>query len=314
MKNRQFKRLLDLYISNEIDAKGKKTMDDFFVFFQTKNERDAFANVQEKESIRKEIFSNVVTSIKHQKRIRILSWFTRIAASIMIVFGIGYGLLRSLHNYSSTSMVTVNTRYGERRTVVLSDSSVVVLNAGSKLMYAREFSTTHRKVTLEGEAFFEVTRDSQRPFIIQSRDITTTVLGTSFSVHAYPDEYCCVTVKTGHVKVTLNDVNHQSIYLQSGEQAYLKNKGDEMEKRVVNSQLFTAWQNNHLIFNQLRFEDILKVLERNYGVKIHCSNHAIMQKQITTQYFNESLSSIIKDLQFMVNFKYEMNEDYISIY
>lgn len=181
----------------------------------------------------------------------------------------------------TTQYSVLSTPKGGTYQIVLPDGSKVWLNAASTLRYPVRFSDDTRTVEIEGEAYFSVnSRQSsvagKSPFIVKTRGQETVVLGTEFSISAYPDQVVKTTLASGAVKVTALQgstadqspvTNHQSLILAPGEQSTLHKDGRlRKEKTDVSSDI--AWKNNDFIFNNTPLTDIMYQLERWYDVEV----------------------------------------------
>ena len=158
---------------------------------------------------------------------------------------------------------------GQKLTFDLPDGSIVKLNSGSKLIFPKTFNEDHRKVTLIGEAFFDVRRDTSRPFEIVSEQLYVKVLGTSFNVKAYPnDKENNVAVKSGKVEVrTLSNSN--SAILNKSEMAVFNQENKSFSSLpVVDSVAVFGWTEQQLIFHNQRIDEIFNVMERWFNVNI----------------------------------------------
>ncbi|TKT88950.1 FecR family protein [Dyadobacter frigoris] len=211
------------------------------------------------------------------RRFVILPLWTRVAA-VWILLAVscgvgGYFIARwsdapLLKDTALALLVQTHTEVagiGERKKVTLEDGSVIWLNAESKLTYPVSFQKNSREVSLEGEAYFEIVRDTERPFIIQSGKITTKVLGTSFNIKAYQaDPAVSVTVMTGKV-----EVNSPESAIQIVRNQQVKYADGNIYKEVdIDAAAQIAWRNGKLQFRNTLLSDVIKTLERNYPVKI----------------------------------------------
>lgn len=162
-------------------------------------------------------------------------------------------------------------RGGEYR-ITLSDGTRVWLNAASVLTFPPVFAGNERKVRLVGEAFFEVTPDTARPFIVATARMDIKVLGTSFNVSVYEDEE---TVHTTLVKgsVEVQPVQQEAIMLKPGEQACLA--GNRMTAKAVNTSQFTSWIDGKFMFCNTALEEISKQISRWYDVDIFFSSEQV---------------------------------------
>lgn len=149
--------------------------------------------------------------------------------------------------------------------LILEDSTEVWLNSETELKYPVHFSSVERKVFLQGEAYFKVVADQERPFIVTTSRTTTKVLGTSFNVSAYPDEHTLhTTLEEG--KVEVNDpLTGQTVFLVPGEQALLED--DHLAVRKVDTRLYTLWRMDRFVFSSENLEDVLKTLGRWYDIE-----------------------------------------------
>ena len=162
-------------------------------------------------------------------------------------------------------------RGGEYR-ITLSDGTRVWLNAASVLTFPQAFAGNERKVQLTGEAYFEVTPDTARPFIVATARMDIKVLGTSFNVSAYEDEE---TVHATLVKgsVDVQTARQEMMRLKPGEQACLA--GNRMVVKAVNTRQFTSWIDGKFMFCNTALEEISKQISRWYDVDIFFSNEQV---------------------------------------
>ena len=159
---------------------------------------------------------------------------------------------------------------------VLPDGSVVTLNSNSKLTFPREFKGDLREVSIEGEAFFDVKPNPEKPFVIHAGNAQVKVLGTSFNVCAYPDDETIeVIVKTGKVQVTNNRENEETeareVYLTPGEKGTLFKQTSLLKKSVNTDPNFLSWKTHDLVFDNVPLGDVIRTLEKAYHVEIDLS-------------------------------------------
>ncbi|MDR2284211.1 MAG: FecR domain-containing protein [Sphingobacterium sp.] len=167
---------------------------------------------------------------------------------------------------AEAKMATLHTPRGGQYRVILPDGTKVVLNAASSLTYPLHFEGGFRKVSVEGEAYFEVAKDKQRPFIVASRMQEITVTGTQFNVNNYSDEPAvATTLIEGQVKIK-NTGSDRTIVLKPGEQAVSNHQGMAIES--VDPSRFIAWKDDYFVFESMPLSDILRQLSRWYDVEI----------------------------------------------
>lgn len=193
---------------------------------------------------------------------------------------------------------TLKIPRGGKYFVILSDSTKVWLNSDSKLRYPVTFSNNERQVELEGEAFFEVTKDNQRPFLVKSNQQEIRVLGTSFNVRVYDDEQLAyTTLVEGSVEVKYRNTEDGHLQLKPSEQAVIDHSVQNALIRKVNSQDYIAWRDGIYFFNNERIEDILRTLSRWYDTEVVFQNEQIKDMRFTgsfnrTQYLNDIITII----------------------
>jgi len=166
----------------------------------------------------------------------------------------------------SEEMNTLHTPKGGNFQLALPDGTLVSMNAGSSLSYPLWFGNKERRVTLSGEAYFDVSHDSERPFHVVAGDIDVQVLGTRFNMMAYRDEPgTAVTLETGRVAVSQGD---HSLTLVPGEQAYADAATPVMKKRKVDLHEALAWKNGYFSFESQDITAIMNNIARWYDYEV----------------------------------------------
>lgn len=199
------------------------------------------------------------------RRISPLKTALRIAAGAALLLLTGMFFKDKLGNSSKTIAATTET--DSTKELALSDGSKVTLNQSSQLVFSPKFEKNTREVELTGEAFFNISRDVDRPFVIETQAAKVTVLGTSFNVRSYPnDEIFEVFVETGKVKVDFKE-NGQSIELIPGQFIRFKSSTGEMVKGLDKSAVPNAWRTGVISFKGQRLHNIFEGMQRLYGVE-----------------------------------------------
>lgn len=252
-----------------------------------------------------QVYTNLMSRINSKGRK--FSWM-KIAAVLLpfLVLNIAFWI------YSGTdNRVTVNKDIyvpcGERMTVMLSDGTKVYLNADTKLTYPEQFVGKERKVSVEGEAYFEVKKDSEKPFIVDVSFMQIKVLGTSFNVNAYPSEKkVLTTLDEGSVKIRNTQSNSFDYIMKPGETAiYEKETGTCIIQKNKDYKNESIWLKDVLIFNDTPLEDVLKILSRKYNVQFSVENKAIYSYTYTLKSESESLQEILENMGHITPIKYE---------
>ena len=171
------------------------------------------------------------------------------------------------------NQVMVEAQNGHRAAVILPDGSKVNLNSGSYISYQQSFGKKAREVKLSGEAFFEVTKDPKKKFIVHTEYINIEVLGTTFNVYAYERENTVeMVLLTGKVKINTNKAPYQSYYVKPNEKISLDKQSGSLKIKKTDARFETAWLRDEMVFRSERLETVFDKLERKYGVTIQYDN------------------------------------------
>lgn len=209
-------------------------------------------------------------------------------------------------------LVAVQTVEGEQKEINLPDGSTVWLNENSRLAYLEDF--TKRDVELEGEAFFDVERSEEHPFQIMSGDATTTVLGTSFNVRAYPnEEQVEVTVETGTVELAVAKKKAdkiekvKAVRLPAGTSGVVYKKEEKVEKVEEKISNAISWKTMRLDFDEDSMKEVISILERHFDADIQVSNNMIFDCPYTSSFDQPNLDEILMVIGASVGFEVEKN-------
>lgn len=206
--------------------------------------------------------------------------------------------------------------YGETFSLRLSDGTKVWLNAGSKLRFPQKFANSkqQRVVYLEGEAFFDVATDKERPFIVNTQELDIKVLGTEFNVSSYgSDDVISITLVEGSVSVYETRTPKNALVLEPSYQANYDKFGNNLSKKMVDTNVFTAWIQNKLVVDHLKFSEILVRLERRYHVKFVNNAEYLNEETYKGEFENENIESILKTIALSTPFSYEIDQNIITI-
>ncbi|MEQ9221673.1 MAG: DUF4974 domain-containing protein [Cyclobacteriaceae bacterium] len=199
---------------------------------------------------------------------------------------------------------------GQKSRVYLPDGSVVNLNSGSELKYTEGFHDG-RIVYLKGEAFFDVKKDSLRPFTVVSGRLSTTALGTSFNINAFGEDEEVVLV-TGKVSVK-DGTTQNELLLDPGEKVQVNAQYERFEKEEANVLVHTYWKDGILYFDKVKMADVIDALERWYGVKIIVKGEIPDDKCTGLFKKNEYLTNVLNILSHSVAFDYQLNDKEVKL-
>lgn len=267
--------------------------------------------------------------VRHINRI----WW--VAASIIVLLVPLYlWYLQNEQTEISPYELAKTSKPGERKSFQLPDGSTVKLNAGSTIDIDAGFNTHNREVTLQGEAFFDVTHDSSKPFIIHTHSMDIRVLGTVFNVKAYPEDKITETsLLEGAVEITMKNDKGEKIILKPNQKIILpviapvekqetQTAAVEQAPFVITSLSYNktdsslteiSWTENRLVLNDNSFEEVAAIMERWYDVDIAFRDDAVKQFRYTATFDQKTIDQVLKALQLSRHFEYSRNGDDIII-
>jgi ferric-dicitrate binding protein FerR (iron transport regulator) len=294
-----------------IQTEFEKEEADKDFLFELEQQWDSLKDESVSEFHQHTVWNKVVDRLDFNRagKVRELSVFTvlqRVAAILFIPLAIGF----LIYFYSSKSVIQneawaeITCPSGVRTEFQLPDGSTGVLNSDSKLKYAVNFST-NRELELEGQAFFKVVKDKTHPFRVRTEKLQVEVLGTSFSILAYPDETREeVVLKTGQVKVL--DANLKPLALLSPDQQLVFEKASSrFVKQEVDARALVSWIEGKLVFRNERFEDIANQLSRWYHVEIEIVGQKLKDYKYYGTFENESLEDVLRLIKLTAPIKYQ---------
>ncbi|NKI27585.1 DUF4974 domain-containing protein [Arenibacter sp. 6A1] len=227
-------------------------------------------------------------------------------------------------SYSNTNDVkelefnTLRVPYGKKFNVELSDGTKVFLNSGTVLTFPIKFlKGKERQVFLSGEAFFDVSKDSLHPFMINSNDLKVSVLGTKFNMASYQEDQASqVVLVEGSVKLSANKEllkNGQTTILEPGfKGSFDKEKGDFTTEKVLTN-IYTSWMDGELVFREVTFNNILKKLERQFDVTILNENKVMAKEKFNASFKDNSLPKILEYFKTFYGIQYTISDNEITI-
>lgn len=238
-----------------------------------------------------------------------------IAASLLllIISYAGFNWMGKEEASNLQSIIEKQTKYGQKLTVSLPDGTIVKLNAGSTISYPAEFSGNKREVRFSGEGFFEVVKDSSKPFIIESDGIFTKVLGTSFNLRSYSNEgEINVAVVTG--KVEIRQPADTSVLLLPYEMGVFDKSKRQITKQVYDSGIVLAWQDDVLNFNKMPLPKVVDELEKWYGVKFVMDEDVRLSGDFSGIFQHSSLEHVLEGIQYTSISKFQFKIEDKKVY
>ena len=230
----------------------------------------------------------------------------RIAASVIIIVGLGLLAYRVFNDRTKEMTVVA------QKTVLndtLPDGSVVTVNKGSSISYASKFKGETRQVSLKGEAFFNVTPNKKKPFIISVNDVQITVVGTSFNVKTINGN-TDVVVETGIVTVTRAG---KTVVLKANEEVIVNVKDSALTKEKVSDQLYKYYRTKEFVCDDTPLWKLVEVLNEAYNSHIVIGTPALKDMRINTTFNNESLDQVLNVISLTLNIRINKEGDTIIL-
>ena len=208
--------------------------------------------------------------------------------------------------------VSFVTERGDKKEVFLPDGSKITLNVDSELTYPKEFNNSIREVTLVGEAFFDIKRNVNKPFIVNANNIKIKVLGTSFNVKSYDtDKKMETTLVTG--KVELIKDKETPIILAPSQKAVFHKKKNTIKIEEVNASDVIAWKKGKLFFDKTPLQEVVVDLERKYNVSINIKSQKLLNYEYTGTFDNLNIDEVLKMLTISSPIKYNIKGEKIIL-
>lgn len=291
-------------------------------------EEDAlFSKIQSKISVSEIAQENGSFKLKTVKDdVQSGLWWAKAAAAVALISSLLTGAY-FYRNYLPVAEKTVRmvTNSTQKRRTTLPDGTLVWLNVNSKLSYASLFNGKQREVWLIGEAYFEVKHNAKRPFVVHTANLSVKDLGTIFNLKAYPNRKTETSLIQGSIAIALNhQVNtitlkpYQKLVLDHAEKTepaapvHLENIPFQEDGAAVAE---IGWIHQEFGFNNERFEDILPVLEKRFGVQLVIKNPKVKDYRFTGRFKDAGLNTVLNALRFSNEFEYRKEgEKAIVIY
>jgi len=206
-----------------------------------------------------------------------------IRAAVVLIAVLSGALIQSVisNYYKTTGYTELSVPLGQMAQIKLPDGTKAWLNSGSTFRYPTDFEKSSREVYLNGEAFFDVAKDKSKPFVINAKNFSVTVLGTSFNLTAYSDdENSNVTLVEGSILLENKD-KQWSKKLVPGQAATINSNSGEAQVKSVNTDFYTTWKEGKVVFKSESFEEISKKLERWYNVVIEFEDPSLSRLEFS---------------------------------
>jgi ferric-dicitrate binding protein FerR (iron transport regulator) len=307
MSQKEYQTISD-FINGNMNEKERKKISDSIKDFNSNTMNTEKTKQFNAEKAWDKLHNRIQNESGHSLKIRRI-YNMRIAASILVFFAISSIAYVIFNTVNQNRFVEVQSGK-EIKEILLADGSFVTLNTNSTLKYPKKFSGKNRTVDFTGEAFFQITKNPNRPFIVKSGEAKIKVLGTSFNVQNKNNTTISVYVETGMVQLSGKDDN--SITLTPGEEGKLEN--NKLTEDVNPDKNISSWKTKRFIYNDELLSKVILDFNKAYHTNIVLKNEEIGIKRITTQELNEkSLNSALTIICKTLNLEFKTETDQIII-
>lgn len=211
-------------------------------------------------------------------------------------------------------MLTVETGLKQKKSILLEDGTRIVLAPQSSLVYPSGFDGNQRVVQLQGEAYFEVSKNPHRPFIVRTSELNVKVLGTHFDVNSYADNNATiVSLLEGKVAVTIPGENSAEYILNPSEQLVFNHLDHRVARNSLDSSSTVGWMSNTLVFRNVRIADAAEKISKLYGVNVVLADAATADTRLYGTFTNESLEQVMETLEATGNIRYRIENNKLHI-
>lgn len=322
-------KLIDKYLNGACTREERDFVHEWYNSFETEDEPLLYLSESQQQELNQRMMDGINNNIhslegKTQKKSAYFRYSTiGIAATMLLIFGLF--LLRTKHPdtqnkislLETADQLVVNSSSTISKRQLLPDGTVIWLKPHSKISYAKHFTgQKFREISLNGEAFFDVKRDTLHPFVIKTGNINTKVLGTSFNIKAYDNSNKAeVSVITGKVLVYLNKViNKKSkaeLYLLPNEKAvYLKTTSDLCKEKDFTLKM---WRKNNFTFDDTPVPEVMRILEQHFAIKVKIMSPEINKYTLKADFNNQNLPNILELLSKSMDINYQISGNQIQI-
>lgn len=298
---------LELFRQMETD----KELQAEFARYQNTHALLSFTDVAINEKDSRRGYKTFVSRTRRRKVYRLaLRTIGQAAAVLLVALGVHfYHITQKTPDIVAQSETSLFVPAGQRVSITLEDGTVVWLNAQTQITYPTAFAGQERRVKIEGEAYFDVARDTERPFIVSTRDAEMTVLGTEFNVYSYPEESVSrISLVEGSLLVSQAANPAQTIQLKPSEEVTIA--GSSMQLGTISNSDYFLWVDGIYSFENETFENILKRLELYYDIEIIVENPAMLSWRYTVKFRQrDGINEILRLLQRVYSFNVRRDDE-----
>ena len=295
--------LIDKSSRNKTSIAEENLLHDF-ALTQYQNSKWNEASMGDADEVAQHIYQNIQLRTGKKKTFNPYLKYIA-AASILFLVGLGFFFKPGISAEKQLSFKTSSIP----KSIQLSDGSKIYLAANSSFQYPEKFEGDERKVSLlKGNAFFEVAKDKEHPFIIASGEIKTRVVGTSFHIQLSKSK-CEVIVVTGKVNVSTKG---QSVDLVPNEEALFT--GQKLTRQMADKSFLVNWYATDLTLNQTTLKQVIIILQYKYGVSFQYDNEQVLATPLTVFIKKDAtLENVLEQINYITNLKFKVYGEIVKV-
>ncbi|PTS95846.1 hypothetical protein DBR11_20385 [Pedobacter sp. HMWF019] len=327
MYRRNKNKLLHEADKTSLTPGEREELDNWYAAFDVSGkDLEVFHGSEHEEKVRTRLLDRIIAQIPEPKQQPDLRTFFLKPGNWMKVAAVFAFFMSSIHLYNhirktneqeiahAAVLYISKAQIGKMLKIVLEDGSEIWLNSGSELKYPKHFNANKREIYLEGEAFFKIAHDKAKPFVVNTGNLKTTVLGTSFNIRAYAGlDRITVNVATGKVGIVASG---KTLCLLDPDQQINFNIGtNTFEVTQANAKLAASWQNGKVRLDGVTFKELSLVVKNTWGLTLETkSDRLAMANFKTTFNTNNKIEEVMKTISKMTDAKYRIRDTIITLY
>jgi transmembrane sensor len=299
LQSEEGRAYLDKYMSNAWAA--------------AKSSIDAATQLRMLQNLKARIQNGNQIQAPHARRI-VYRWLAYAAAAVILIVCTFTATTRLMNanRYDSNAVCKMNVDKGQRASITLPDGTQVYLNSDTRITYPKSYGDKERRVTLSGEAYFDVAKDAKHKFVVEANGVDVEALGTAFNVNAYPENKDIITTLfRGKVRVSFGD---DEIILSPSEDVAINSMTHQFAHHTLSGLLEASlWRQGQLSFKHKTLQDIALTLNRTYNVNIVIRNNRIRNYTFTGVIRDNNLNNVLDMITLASHIKYTIKNDTVTL-
>lgn len=322
-KGEELRQMVSRYIHGKASREEIVFLEAYYDYFDDLSSEWDDLTTEEKNTLKTAIFSEVQKELRNEKRqtIGMFGWYAGIAAAVLLLIGAGLFWFRSVETPApsltanvpeATQMEEIVTSEEDKH-IYLPDGSYVILKKNSRLEYIPDFEGDLREVRLEGEAYFDVQPDAERPFMVYAGGVTTRVLGTAFSISSHAEQHdFSITVTRGRVAVS--DPTRELRVLEKSDQFNMNLVTGEVTTRKIGEEQTTGLEPSEFRMDDLTLYEVAEIISRRWNCDFRIDDPGIGDCRVTTYFTrHDQLEEVVAVISAVIGVEYVIEDNRVSL-